>query len=62
MVRSNQISPARTGFLATLVLSCAFAILASALWGPRNQTKTALAADAAGVVPAVAAPTVADTR
>ena len=61
MARSNPFSPARTGFVATLVLSCAFAILASALWGPRNQG-TALATDEAGVVPAAVAPAVAETR
>ena len=45
MLRSNRISPATTGFVTTVVLTCAFGMLAAALWMPRG-TETVANGDA----------------
>jgi hypothetical protein len=37
----NRTSRGTTGFLTTLVLTCAFAIVASALWTPKDTTAVA---------------------
>jgi hypothetical protein len=42
--RIHHATPGATGFVATLVLTCAFAGLAVAMWGPAD--KVALATDA----------------
>ncbi len=51
MARMNQTSHATTGFVTTLVLTCAFAILATALWTPRHDSGTAVATDTSLAVP-----------
>lgn len=61
MVRTSPTSPGTTGFVATLVLVCAFAILASALWTPRAQGPATLATDDAALAPG-ATPAVATER
>jgi hypothetical protein len=34
VLRTNRISPVTTGFVTTVVLTCAFALLAAAMWMP----------------------------
>jgi hypothetical protein len=36
VLRINRISPATTGFVTTVVLTCAFAVLAASMWMPRG--------------------------
>jgi hypothetical protein len=47
MARINRTSHGTTGFLTTLVLTCAFAIVASALWTPNGATAVATGESAA---------------
>ena len=55
MLRTNRISPATTGFVTTVVLTCAFAGLAAAIWMPRG-TVTVANGDAGASTPATAMP------
>ena len=55
MLRTNTISPATTGFVTTVVLACAFGVLAAALWMPRGAVPVANG-DAAASNPGPALP------
>lgn len=54
MARMNPTSHGTTGFLTTLVLTCAFAIIASALWIPPRHAATAIATGENAAYPAAA--------
>ena len=56
MLRINRVSPATTGFVTTLVLTCAFAGLAVTIWMPRGTL--AIATGDAGASNQAAAPPV----
>lgn len=45
MARINRTSHGTTGFIATLLLTCVFVILASALWIPRRDSGISVATD-----------------
>ena len=57
MGRINRTTHGTTGFVATLVLTCAFAIVATVLWTPRQDNDIAAATDVpAPVTETTAAP------
>ncbi len=55
MLRIDRISPATTGFVTTIVLTCALAVLAAAMWVPRGAALVATG-DEAAPTPATALP------
>ncbi len=56
MIRHSPASPGTTGFMATLVLTFAFAVIASALWAPREHNVTTLATEDVAASPALVVP------
>ena len=52
MARINRTSHGTTGFLTTLVLTCAFAIAASSLWTKVAAPGTAVATGESATLPA----------
>jgi hypothetical protein len=55
VLRTNSISPATTGFVTTVVLACAFAVLVASMWMPRGAVPVANG-DAGASTPSAAPP------